>query len=77
MIHLNNIIPTPEVILSIFPTNDAFKEWAEDLIIYDLQYWLERFEEEERYEQCAVLRDVIKEFNESAEIVRLCNGFLE
>lgn len=62
--------------MEICPTNAAFKEWASDLIIYDLEYWLQRFEEEERYEQCAILRDLVNEFNQSAEIVRLYKGYL-
>ena len=76
MIHLNNITPTPEVLLAIFPTNELFKEWAEDLIIYDLQYWLERFEEDEYYEHCAMLRDAIQEYEDSCEVIRLYKGYL-
>jgi len=76
VLHLNNIIPTPGVLIMIFPSDKEFKEWAEDLVVYDLDYWLERFEEEEFYEHCAILRDLIKEHEASSEIVRLYKGYL-
>ena len=64
------------MLIAIFPTNEDFKGWAEDLIIYDLEFWLERFEEDELYEHCAILRDLINDYEESCEIVRLYKGYL-
>lgn len=69
MIRINAITPTPEVLVAVFPTLDDFREWAEDLLIYDLHYWKDEFEQREYYEQCAVLRDLITEYEESCAVI--------
>ena len=56
-----NIIPSVKVICLAFDTKEQFKEWADDLSLYDAKYWINEFEKEEMYEFCVILRDSIED----------------
>lgn len=62
---------TPKLLVQLFPDKESFKDWADDLLLHDLRFWLKEFEREEEYEHCAILRDAIKEFERANEIIRL------
>lgn len=63
----------PARLLAIaFDDEIEFKEWAQELSPYDAHYWIKQFENEEMYEFCAVLRDVILENKDN--ILYLYNG---
>ncbi len=62
--------PTADAIASLFPTMEDFKLWAEDLLITDLEYWLKAFEEEELYEHCCVIRDLIIDYKHSVQVIQ-------
>lgn len=55
-----------------FDDEVEFKEWAEELSPYDAEYWIEQFKNDEMYEFCAILRDVILE--KQNNITYLYNG---
>lgn len=67
---IRNATPTPDAIASLFTDLEAFKAWAEDLLITDLEYWLKEFEEEEMYEHCCVLRDLIIDYKHSVQVIQ-------
>lgn len=67
---------TPKMLAAAFDDMEEFRVWAEDLLLYDLRYWLKKFEEQEMYEYCAVLRDAIEEYEQACEVIYLYKGFL-
>ncbi len=71
MIHITPITPNAEVIAAVFPSLEDFKDWADDLMIHDLHYWLKEFEKYELYEHCCVLRDLIIDYDESMSVIEL------
>ena len=74
MLRINKITPTPEILIAVFREPADFIDWANDLHVHDLQYWLEEFEVSELYEHCCILRDLIIEKERINEVYNLYNG---
>jgi hypothetical protein len=53
------VIIEPENILSFFKTDDEFRAWCETGSYEDLDETRKAFEENELYEQCAIIKSVM------------------
>jgi hypothetical protein len=52
-------IPSAKALAIAFDNMHQFKDWVDDLSIYDAIYWKNEFREEQMYEYCSILRDAI------------------
>ena len=68
--------PTASTIAELFPNLEAFKHWAEDLMIHDLIYWEGEFADEELYEHCVILRDLQIDYNNAVNFLSQFNGLM-
>lgn len=50
---------TPNRLIQLLNSNEKFIEWLDDGTLQDLQYTLEAFEEDELYEYCEVIKQVM------------------
>tara|TARA_Y100000816_G_scaffold106951_1_gene74573 strand:- start:1009 stop:1266 length:258 start_codon:yes stop_codon:yes gene_type:complete len=63
----------PSNLIQHFKTDEEFKEWAREGTIKDIESAIKIFEEEELYEHCKLLMDVIKEKQEYRKKKRWTN----
>jgi hypothetical protein len=51
----------PKNWIKIFPTMESFRKWVVLGTIEDIESTIKEFEQEELYEHCAIMMDVLKE----------------